>query len=395
MIPGLVWLRSISETKDLIYIRLESNLIALKVETGEVVWEHELGSIFVFQENFSESMVYIQDQQNNLVAIDKYTGETIWKKPIRVPGNIQNSWIHVIDENIYVQRFFADDSGRDHLLSFDAISGKLNWQTTTRKIGYLAPVIFSDQLFQVRMDDWGKDVYLTVFDIRSGEKVQEIKLIDEVYDHVNLEAIGDKLYVDLISEKDQKRHNVLFIVDLNSGQLLWSFNQDLAFHDLTYKVRDDTVFIGTDENQLLALKQDTGSIKWQINVPAFPTYLLIEQQIVLIFSDTGNISAYDAEDGTMLWSQAMDVYLSIYDVGEFDRSEETVQVHKGILYVAGNTPFIRALDISNGDVLWEWNHTSGYEKIPGAYYELGLFSEESIFVFGRSSQIIKIPNPFP
>ncbi len=121
---------------DLVYVVKEhrpTQLLALKLATGEQVWAHELGGQYEFSNVAVDGhAVYVGDSARgkySLNALDKRTGRPLWTTPVDgIPGAIvaghDRVWAHTKDNHITC--FGAD--GHAKLIDY-ALTGHLDEQT--------------------------------------------------------------------------------------------------------------------------------------------------------------------------------------------------------------------------------------------------------------------------
>lgn len=70
-------------------------------------------------------------------------------------------------------------------------------------------------------------------------------------------------------------------------------------------VHDDTLYVGTKGGELLAVETD-GTERWRTQAGEFPRFVTATDRRVYTVTETGVLSAFEAEKGTQLWQQSVD-----------------------------------------------------------------------------------------
>ena len=124
-------------------------------------------------------------------------------------------------------------------------------------------------------------------------------------------------------------------------------------------VRDDTLFIGTMQGEVLAVSKDTGDTEWRKELPTEEDAdkglygsPAVTGDLVLVGGYDGVLYAYNKVDGSSLWQErlagrivggpSITGNLAIVGTGAAGSSERS----ENVLY---------AVDITQGDPIWEYN----------------------------------------
>lgn len=102
------------------------------------------------------------------------------------------------------------------------------------------------------------------------------------------------------------------------------------------------VFVGTADNNLLALDADSGALVWQFetehSIWARPTFV---DGLLFVASMDKHLYALNAEDGSLVW------------VREFEGALPKSAVHAdGVLYVGSFDNQLHAVNAADGDIIW-------------------------------------------
>jgi outer membrane protein assembly factor BamB len=143
--------------------------------------------------------------------------------------------------------------------------------------------------------------------------------------------------------------NVLNVNNVGSLQVKWSYATGGAVES-SPAVWNGVVYVGSDDNNVYALKASTGAKLWSyltgnyvISSPA------VANGVVYAGSEDGNVFALNASTGALLWS-----YLPF--PGESVLSSPTIV--NGVVYVGTTEGSVFALNASTGAPLWSYQ--TGY-----------------------------------
>lgn len=135
---------------------------------------------------------------------------------------------------------------------------------------------------------------------------------------------------------------VVVALNARSGELVWQHTLASEAFMTSPAVADGVLFLGTPHDTVLALNPDTGETLWettagsglQENAPA------VGGGSVFVSDLGGDLIAISAADGSTQWTA---------DLNEVNR---VAAYRDGVVYVSGDDGMYRALDASNGNLLW-------------------------------------------
>jgi outer membrane protein assembly factor BamB len=171
-----------------------------------------------------------------------------------------------------------------------------------------------------------------------------------------LEATAtDQLYliVDQYDSRTQDTHPFLEALQASSGTLLWRNQINYAIFVLGTSAHSVLLYDETQSgvSELVALDASTGAQRWTMPITTpFDSYSLsaqVDAGIVYLTSDTGSLSAYNEESGTLLWTHAFPSAFSAYTPWF---------VSHGAIYLSGDRLY--ALRASDGATLWQTDQAS-------------------------------------
>ena len=242
----------------------------------------------------------------------------------------------------------AQDAKEQWSESFGEGAGKRNL--------LLAQPVISNGVVYVQ-DVEGK---VSAFDLSDGHRLfsQKLKPLNKndsssALNGAGLALSGAKIYA-------LTGFGAVFAIDGANGKILWrkDFNVPFRTSPTVYK---DKLFVQTIDNQLFNLDARDGSEIWVYNISAedtvlaggsAPAYDATKDIVVAAFSN-GEIQAFNASIGYPLWSN------NLVNVGRFSAAspinavKASPVIDSNIVYAIGNNNRLLAMDIENGDVLWQ------------------------------------------
>jgi outer membrane protein assembly factor BamB len=146
---------------------------ALDAETGDFIWECEIGEEIWSAPAVNADALYIGTFDGNLYAIDANTGETKWQQPFETDGPIVST--PLVDSGVVYAASFDR-----HIYALDAATGDLLWQFPAEGEGdgsqpqrwfWASPLMYEDKIYAPNMDG---NVY--VIDAASGGLIAKVEL---------------------------------------------------------------------------------------------------------------------------------------------------------------------------------------------------------------------------
>ena len=109
-----------------------------------------------------------------------------------------------------------------------------------------------------------------------------------------------------------------------------------------------TLFVGSDDFNVYALKASDGSVVWQYQtgggVVSKPT-LSGDGATLFVGSSDGKVYALKATDGSVVWQ---------YQTGGYVESSPTLSADGATLFIGSNDHYVYALKASDGSVVWQY-----------------------------------------
>ncbi|XZQ54733.1 MAG: outer membrane protein assembly factor BamB [Arsenophonus sp.] len=154
------------------------------------------------------------------------------------------------------------------------------------------------------------------------------------------------------------RKGTIKSIDIGSGKILWSINlskkkyfftrnrQSLLSSGLT--VSGNKIYIGTETGKIIALNKIDGELVWETDISGeVLSKPIIDNDILLIHTGNGLLHALNSHTGQNKWS------IDLGTSGLSIRGKSTPTIVYGIAIVGSNTGRISAINISEGQILWQ------------------------------------------
>ncbi len=286
----------------------DGHMYAFDAATGSSLWVGPQQKLFfIGSAATSHGLVFASSVYQTLVAYRAGTGAVAWTSDLTDVRASQT----IADGRLYVASFDGT------LSALDPKSGRVLWSTPAECCVYdQAPVVDGGRVFQMRTDDT-----LTAYDARTGTKLWSIP----AFSVGTFSADRGKLFY-------SDYPNVV-AVDEATGARLWTAPVITRADPTAPVVAKGRVFVTS--SLLWALDEETGAVLW--NAPAESNWgPTLANGVVYASNQSGEWDAFDATDGSLLWS-------TVIDGGCFFSCAEGVPVvADGILYLAGPDDFLHA-----------------------------------------------------
>ena len=249
---------------DVIYNYSNKTISAYQVSTNKKLWSVnpiskadrddvlDKGSIA-----YNNGAIYLSSGGRDFIAFEAISGKELWR--YRAPSVVK--YIPTIkDNNIYI-------SSIDNTLSCIGLDGKLIWRydAPTYSLAndhiYNPNLVYEDKLVMITT---GGD--LVILNRYTGEEIVQVNL-------ATTSIIGDgSLSKGPLSSPILEGHNLFILtgegdlikIDLANPQIAWRQNFSGA---RSFWVAEKTMFLLTEDNQLLAIEDSAGKIIWAIDLP--------------------------------------------------------------------------------------------------------------------------------
>ena len=291
---------------DMVVLALPNRILGISMHTFDTKWEFKLPySINVDLIAHHGLVTFIKKQtQTELISIDIQTGEIIYKTSVNAP----TSPLTVYQDQIIV-------SAKDTLLSFNAVSGHLNWKKSISIDESMKPIITKGAIIVA-----SKSGKLTAVDIKRG-RIKWTYPSKHKLKHPILSSNG---HIIIIISIDPHLDRVIAI-DRESGNEKWQFDPPLDAFQITNTPVADTerLYLVTKSkiksNALMAIDIQNGTLNWQkeINRPLSHHRPIVLPNVVLLISNN-QYWIFDSVTGEFFKSQTQkNILLEQYAYQDF------------------------------------------------------------------------------
>lgn len=277
------------------------------------------------------------------------TPNALWS--VETNAGIEGSAV-VVDGRVYV------GSTDNWLYAFDADTGDEEWSTETGGEIHSTPAVAGEagtRTVYVGSDD-GR---LYAFDADTGEDVPEWSFAIDGRIRASptvLETAGDSGLVYVGTERDPEG-NRLYALDAETGTVEWEQDIGSNISGTPAIVTDDngaTVYVGTETGELLAFDAEDGSAVWdppfevgedlpeaEADLVDFTGAIAATSQAVYAGNRDGHLYALDRDTGQQRWS---------FDTGGVLVAGPAVTDE--LVYVGSRNGTVYALDVTDGTEEW-------------------------------------------
>ncbi|KPD03040.1 outer membrane protein assembly factor BamB [Moellerella wisconsensis] len=198
------------------------------------------------------------------------------------------------------------------------------------------------------------------FELDSGKEIWSVDLSKRTgFLSANLSALlsgglavsGDKLFIGTERAK-------MIALNKEDGQVIWDV--DVAGEALSRPVvGEGLVLTHTSNGMLQALDENTGELKWSVNMDT-PSLSVrgesapaIAYGAAVVGGDNGRVSAVLLSQGQLIWQQRISQITSSTEIGRLNDVDMTPIIDDGIIYAIGYNGTLSALDMRSGQVTWK------------------------------------------
>lgn len=166
----------------------------------------------------------------------------------------------------------------------------------------------------------------------------------------------------------------LYAFSTEDGSTQWTFDADDWIY-ATPAVEDGTVYLASLDNYVYALDAADGSEEWSFesNGDIYTPPTVYDGKVYVLDYDY-YMWALDTEDGSVVWSRGQEQEpQSVVD--------GAVMVKDDVAYIGTNGGYVRAIDASNGDLLWSWEPENASSD-PLSARTAVVYYDDTLFVGG-------------
>ncbi len=289
----------------------DKRLLALDVDSGELLWEADLGGILIESPALAGDMIYVGLSNGFLLGIDRATGQRRWA--FRTGGPIFSAPV-VKDGLVYV------GNGNGIFVAVDAITGKKIWDFEINAWISSSPAISDDDIVIFG----ARDGNIYFLEAKSGKSRLRFRVVSGVESSPVI--VGDRAYVNA----DDGR---FYVLDLNERRRLL----DRQF----LRVRNQ-LFIWNILKNPPKQRGFIGSRRLSRSAGVFATPAVAHDMLYVVSAD-GRLFAVDREARTVAWEFA---------AGRTLFTPPTVV--GDTIFVGAKDGKVYAVDAATGQQRWQW-----------------------------------------
>lgn len=305
-----------------------NHVVAMDAKSGGVVWTKELLSN-IFSVSLSEDSKLLfattaitTKPTPTLYALNPKTGEIIWDNMINgqeAVGGMEGAPA-IKDGKIYAG--YLQYEGHGGVVAYEGATGKLLWHVEVKRFSPYSPVSYADGKLFVGFEN----KTLNCLDAATGRHLWEQTMDDLVFAAPLIS--GKVVYV--------ATGLTLYALDANKGQIMWQKTLDGHVGHSSLSLFNKTLYVGTTESQLLALKLSDGSKVWtqELKKGSIESSVLIDAKKKVLYIGTQEnwlmaLSLKDgepkfelklSEDPRGIWKAAPAIYDGRLYIGSLDRN---------------------------------------------------------------------------
>lgn len=191
---------------------------------------------------------------------------------------------------------------------------------------------------------------LSVLDENTGNKIHQIQL--PVSEGMGMNSIGltsDGTHIFIVSG-----HGVVYATDLN-GKIIWEHDTHAILRSAP-TVTDGLIFVLSGNNELFVLNTKDGTEKWHYKNIKTDTNLFgmgqvaVSKGIAIVPFSSGEIIAFDVQNGMMLWSDTLLSYRTFSPIDDLSHVVASPVIVDNTVYLVGNAKKTGAYTLQTGDI---------------------------------------------
>jgi outer membrane protein assembly factor BamB len=269
---------------------------------------------------------------NHISAVNLADGSMLWQYPAKDKKDAALQFYSdpILDSDGNLVAGSYDGS----IVKVDTSTGNLVWRNTDNKHRIIAPVLQGpDGKYYFSPEDAG----LAVLQSDDGADAGQITLDGGASSWGVMAAEGENIVVATLEHKVISWH-------VTAGEADWIVDLGAPIAG-GIRLEDGTLYLGTFNNNAVALDPGDGSTIWEVPTKAWVWQPpVVQDGVAYILDVAGNLTAVNAADGSVIWTAALD--------GP-SQASPVVDAETGIVYVGQTSGKVRAFSIADGKSIWE------------------------------------------
>lgn len=208
---------------------------------------------------------------------------------------------------------------------------------------FIEPLLLNDRIVTA-----GRDGTVTVVDVNTGKRLQEIDL-----DTTLSGGVGGDNNLWLLATKDGE----LIAIDGATALIKWRVNvpSEVLIKPV---LSPESVFARTVDGQIISLSRASGKLQWsyQQTKPALTlrgsSQLVLTRDRIYTGMASGRVVALSVDNGEVIWDVALSTPQGHSEIQRLVDVDGHAELYGYIYYVAGYQGRIAAIDAQKGQFLW-------------------------------------------
>lgn len=247
--------------------------------TWERTWEQDVSTSPVV----ANGTVYVCHYYGTIRALDAASGETLWTTDVDLNFREQPT---VVDGTLYV---LGNDDVQRALVAIDAGDGTERWRTAPEHSAVAMPTVVDGTVYLA-------DSAVTAYDAETGDRRWRDTSLNTAFAQPMLSE-EDSLY--MVGE-DTYDH-LCQSIDPTDGSVRWQVSLDAESRGIP-ATDGQTVYVGTDERELVAVDTSDRAIRWRAEtVGGLDGQVVVTDEAVYASCDQEFCYAFDPSSGEELW----------------------------------------------------------------------------------------------
>ncbi|BDH44939.1 outer membrane protein assembly factor BamB [Salmonella enterica subsp. enterica serovar Choleraesuis] len=150
----------------------------------------------------------------------------------------------------------------------------------------------------------------------------------------------------------------VFALNTSDGSIAWQ--SDVAGEAVSRPtVSDGVVLVHTSNGILQALDENSGAVKWTVNLDMPALSLRGESApataygAAIVGGDNGRVSAVLLQQGQMIWQQRISQATGATEISRLGDVDMTPVIQNGVVYALAYNGNLTALDLRSGQIMWK------------------------------------------
>jgi outer membrane protein assembly factor BamB len=321
------------------------------VLTPTLLWNFTTGDSVNYSPVVADGIVYTSSYDGNLYALNAGTGEKIWNYNVTALGI--GSSPTVAEGFVYVG---SGDQSR-FLYAFNAYNGGLLWTAYVGASVTSDPTIVNGVIYLAANGMYGSSSCVLAIDAKTGAELWNYSSTNNLA--CTPAVVDGVVYIG-------SGGGCVHALNAGDGHEIWSYTRNDAEYLTSPSVVNGVLYVGINGGSIgtygfYALNATNGAELWKYMASGIENYVLTTAAVydgtVYVGSRNGDVYALKAADGTLIWHIMAGHWLF-----------SSPAVVEGIVYLGSGDGNFYAINGTDGAILWNYAINSSPAFDHGALY---------------------------